>query len=341
LITESDSPFWICDTDVIFYDKAEDWKFDTAIAGFRVPEFNDEFTGAITRSRLHPSLMYIRPSKFREQAKAYESAFPVTEFNPLANLVNPLCLPLNGRGYFHDTMSMAYHAIGGTPFTEQQCDSYFHMHFGTCSDVVMPRMTNGKQMAEWRQAVLDNHELGRGSWRYQMQYFSSRKPVYDGKDVVKPVSKEDSVTARQWNAEMCLNDPEAMDCCDLAYGLFHGFDDLIDTCEDGRPTMSKQQIADLFLNETLFYNCKFYNKHRELLYPILVNINRTFADSVAWENAPEPHLRAIADINRMAGNDFYAMVALIKGGIRHRDFVARRLKEKDYLLQHSPDGYPI
>ena len=189
--------------------------------------------------------------------------------------------------------------------------------------------------------MLENHELGRGAWRQQMQYFESRRPVYDGKDVVAKITPEDSVVARKWNAEMCCNNPDAMECCDLAYGLFHGFDDLIDTCEDGRPTMSKQQMADLFLHEALFYNCRFYLAHRELLFPTMIHVNRTFADSVAWEKAPEPHLRAIADVDRMAGDSFFAMVALICGGPQHRDFVARRLKEKDYVLQHSPDGYPI
>jgi hypothetical protein len=140
LLNSEIEPFVICDTDMVFYSKVEDWKFDTALAGYRIPEFMDEFTNAITRSRLHTSLMFIDPVKFQQNIEAYEGAFPETPFNPMASYVDPLCLPLNGRGYFHDTMSMAYHAFGGTEFTQKQKDCYMHMHFGTISDLVIPRL---------------------------------------------------------------------------------------------------------------------------------------------------------------------------------------------------------
>jgi len=129
LLSSETNPFVICDTDMIFYSKVEDWKFDTALAGYRMPEFNDEFTGAITRSRLHTSLMFIDPVKFQQAAADYECGFPDTPFNPLASYVDPLCLPLKGRGYFYDTMSLAYHAIGGTEFTQQPKSAYFHFHY--------------------------------------------------------------------------------------------------------------------------------------------------------------------------------------------------------------------
>lgn len=140
LIETEREPFWICDTDMIFYSSVEEWEFDTALAGYLIPEFQDQFTGAITRSRLHTSLMYVNPVMVRDQLEKYEAQFPVTPFNPLANPYHPLCLPFNGRGYFYDTCSMLYHSIGGTSFASEHLNCYFHFFFGTLSDIVIPRL---------------------------------------------------------------------------------------------------------------------------------------------------------------------------------------------------------
>lgn len=138
LIEEADMPFWICDTDMIFYSKVEDWRFETALAGYRIPEFKDDFTVAVTRSRLHTSLLYIDPLKLKKEVENFKAPYPITVFNPPVNLFYPITYPLNGTVYFHDTMSFVYHAIGGTEFTPKQKDAYFHFFFGTFSDLVLP-----------------------------------------------------------------------------------------------------------------------------------------------------------------------------------------------------------
>lgn len=333
--------FILCDCDMHFFESVEDWAFQTALAGFRVPEFYDEFSGAITRARLHTSLLFIDPVKVREAVKAYESKIADTPFTPKVNLIFPLVLPLKDRSYFHDTCSLLFQAIGGTSFTDAQLDAFTHLNFGSCSDIVLPRLSNGDKMKQWREAVLNNPELGRGAWRMQEEFYRNRQPVYDGRNVIAPGTLEESDEATKWRNEICLGDPDAVVFCNLAFIFFHGVDDLMDSYQDGRPMMAKDILLGLFVHAAAFYNCRFYRAHQELLFPMLLDITTTYSDSVAFERSPKPWLRTIADVERMAGNRLYAMVALICGGQSHRDRIARQIKEVDWLKQHSADGRPI
>lgn len=339
VMTEND-PFFLLDTDVVFYESFEQFKFDTHLAGALSPEWDDEFTKSITRSRLHTSLLYVDPATVRGLVEEYLSQFPKTEFNPPANLFYPLQLPLRDRSYFHDTCSLLYHAIGGAPFTPRQMDAYFHMHFGTCSDLVLPHLRNAKEMQQAREAVLSNPQLGRSAWRQQQAYYESRKPVFGGKSVIAPITDENASKAREWCVKVCCGNQEAMELCDIAYNYFHGIDDLIDTMQDGRPLMNKEEMISLFFKAALFYNHPFYKKNQAILFPIILQITNTYADSVAWEQSPKAHLRAMGDVFRTCGNEFYIMIALLCGGEKHMRSFSAAIKERDWLMQHDVEGYP-
>lgn len=341
LLTTEYEPFILCDTDIHFFNNVEDWKFDTALAGFRIPEFFDEFTNAITRSRLHTSLLYIDPVKVREQVKAYESQFPSTPFNPLVNLIHPLCLPFNGRGYFHDTCSLVYHAIGGTAFTDQQKDCYYHANFGCLEDIVLPRLTTTDYFKAMRDSILANPELGRGVWRMQEQHYESRQPFMDGSNVITPVKPEEAAKAREWNFEVCKGNEEAMSFGDLWYGYVHGIDDLVDTMRDGRPTMSREQMISLFFCACLLYNHPYYLRNQRMLYPIILETTNLYKMSVGWERSPNPQLRIIGDVLRSCGLKMHTMIALLCGGEAHMIDIARRMYEQDYRFQHDANGSPI
>jgi hypothetical protein len=309
LIKIKEEPFWILDTDVAFFAPVEHWTFEHPLAGALIPEFNDPFLKAVTRSRLHTSLMHIDPVALRPSWANYLLAHPRTIYNPPANLVHPLYMPFNGRTYFYDTMSMMYHAFGGTPFTSQQKDCYMHFHFGTFSDLVLPSM--GPDVAAARAAVLADPSLGIGLWRQQEEWFNSRQFVEDGVDVIAPIKPEDAAEARKWNSELCCGNQSAMAFCDLYYAHAHSWDDLIDTMRDGRPRMSREQILSILFGTALMYNSSFFIANREMLFPIFLDVLGTYAVSVGWEQSPKEHLRKIADISRTCGNRVYYMVGLI------------------------------
>lgn len=340
LVKEQEEPFYVLDTDVIFYENFERHSFPTALAGWRTPEWKDDFTGAITRPRLHTSLLYIDPVKTKAAINEYEKQFPVTGMHPLANLFDPLFLPFNGKGYLYDTCSMLYHAIGGTPFKDTQLASFFHFNFGTISDLVLPRLKNGESIAKERARILENPELGRGRWRESLEYFAERQNVSDGADVIAPIKPEDARDALQWNEELCCGNRDAMELCDMWYAYCHGIDDLVDTMQDGRPMMSREQIISLFFKAAVFYNSRFFLQHRELFFPIVLQTTNTYADSVAWEKSPKEHLRSMGDVFRTCGNELYFMVALICGGYEHMRNMSMRIKERDWLGQHDAEGNP-
>lgn len=341
LVLQEKEPFYVLDTDVVFYQSMERFVFETALAGWRIPEWRDEFTNTVTRARLHTSLLYIDPVKVRLAAGTYQAQFPVTDFNPMANLFYPLCLPFKGTGYFYDTCGLLYHAIGGTAFTTEQLDAYFHFNFGTIPDVVLPRMKNIVEIEYLRGKVVKFPIVGRGLWREQMEYFHARPAITDGKDVIAPITNGDAAEAVRWNVELCRGNREAMNFCDMWYQYCHGIDDLIDTLEDGRPTMSKEQIISLFLKAAVFYNSRFFVENRELLFPIAIQTTNTYADSVAWENSPKAHLRIMGDVFRTCGNEMYFMVALICGGEAHMRTMSQSIKERDWLGQHDEKGQPV
>lgn len=339
LIDTEAEPFWICDTDIIFYAPVEGWKFEKPLAGALIPEFDCPFLKAITRRRLHTSLMHICPLELKVASLKYHTNHPRTIYNPPANLVHPLYLPLNGRTYFYDTMAMAYHALGGEAFTPQQKDCYFHFHFGSFSDLVLPAV--GKQLEIGRTEILHHHELGIGMWRAQEEWFSARQFEDNGTDVIAPISDKDAEEARRWNVELCQGNQAAMMFCDLWYRYCHGIDDLIDTLQDGRPRMSKEQMMSLFLNAALLYNTEFYIRNREMLCPVVLLVTNTYMDSIAWERSPKKHLRAMADVFRTCGNEMYVMVALICGGEAHMRKMSLAIKERDWLGQHDEAGNPV
>ena len=329
-------PFWICDTDVIFFESMEDYRFSGAISGWRIPEWDDEFTGCITRPRIHTCLMHIRPADLAEDIAAFKGSYNAMEdISPLPNLFAPLVVPMDGRHYFYDVCGMLHHAVIGEAFTDEIKDKFFHFNFGTISDRVLPHVKDGKNMAAAREMVLNDPQLGRGAWRLQEEYYRQHQYSEAGQRIEDSLSEEDMRLALQWNQELCQNNHDAMQFCDLWHHYVHGIDDLIDTMQDGRPIMSQDQIIGLFFHAAVLYNSAFFVSHRNLLFPIVLDITATYSDSVAWEKSPKSHLRLIADVLRTCGGQMYFMVALICGGPEHMRTMSRKIRERDWLSQHN------
>jgi len=327
-------PFWIVDTDVIFYKEVESWTTTNALFGARIPEFIDEFTGAQTKARLHTSLLRIDPVGVNEALKSYFSTQNITEFNPHASLIYPQVVAVSGIPNFYDTLASLYHAIGGEDFKPHQKDSYFHFHFGTFSDRVLEKLQDSVKIKESRERVLSNSEVGKGLWRVQEQFFRDRCPY------IKRKALEDNSNSNELCAPICLGNLDALHYCNLWFKYCHGIDDLLDTSIDGRPIMSKEEILSLFFQAACLFNSKFFVEHRQLLFPIVLQVTNTYADSVEWEQSPKAHLRVIADVLRTCGNEMLIMVALICGGEKHMRTVSQVLKEKAWLLQHDNSGNP-
>ena len=170
------APFWICDTDMIFYDAIPpDPPEPTPLWGCYIPRFSDEFTGLITEPRLHTSLLRLDPAQIEKGInKLWSTGFYPNQFCPKPSLVPPITFPVSCRLRFRDTMGSMFGAVGGIPFEAEVLDRYFHFHYGTFPDLVMPRVKDAQERSERREAILTSPELGRGVWRAQRAYFEER-----------------------------------------------------------------------------------------------------------------------------------------------------------------------
>jgi hypothetical protein len=170
LVTAERDPFWICDTDVVFFEPVQDWfvkqEGSVVFAGRKEPQFWEPWTKTIHVARLHPSLMYFNPQLMRAEMRSWPKG---EEF--LATVSYEMfkwhMVPLNGKMYFHDTMSGAHQALGGTEFTPEQNNAFEHLFNGTYIHL-MPDMRSKMNMHD---AISQNPRLARGLWAEQQQWY--------------------------------------------------------------------------------------------------------------------------------------------------------------------------
>jgi hypothetical protein len=179
LIEESTEPFWICDTDIVFWTTVEKW-FETngevTYAGRYEPEFHEEWTKTRHMERLHTCLMWINPGAVRAALRAWMAKIPPPwgrsadfpfirqHFVPLRNE-----LPL-----FYDTCAGLYHAHQGTPFSIEQDAAFDHLHCSTYLDLIGNNLS-ANNFVEAHQWVYQNHQVARGAKTQQDVYYAKQQ----------------------------------------------------------------------------------------------------------------------------------------------------------------------
>lgn len=192
-------PFWICDTDIVFFDEVEHWfsgRDDTVFSGRYEPAFREQWTGSLHVARLHPSLMWFNPQRLHIAMRKWpgQHAF----FNTVeANLFRWQWVPrrlsdyqiirLSDSGtdtdehgrtrtelWFYDTCAGLHQALGGTAFDEEQNDAFEHLHCGSYSDLIGNGVGSMGKMGVMHQAVFADPSKARGLRKMQDEYYRSR-----------------------------------------------------------------------------------------------------------------------------------------------------------------------
>lgn len=140
--------------------------------------------------------------------------------------------------------------------------------------------------------------------------------------------------------ELCKGNREAITFCNAFYQLCHMLDDLIDTKEDGRPTMTNEEILKLWAITCLMYNSPYYIRNQRHLFPSILSVTNLYATSVAWECSPINRRRMMADVLRTCGDHVLFMVAMIEGGWEHMRAMTDKIMEEDWIRQHNADDTP-
>lgn len=176
LIYAAEQPFWVCDTDLVFFDNMEADK-SGLFAGRYEPEFVEEWTRCVKPARIHPCCMWINASALRQAIRAFMCQIP-RPWRDTANfpLIRQTFVPRAGKlPLFFDTCAGLFSAVGGTTFTDQQNDCFEHLHCGTYADLVSPHLSVENLLAS-HAAICANPMLARGIRKKQDEYYASRKP---------------------------------------------------------------------------------------------------------------------------------------------------------------------
>lgn len=171
LIKQEQEPFWICDSDVVFFDRVADWfehDHDKLFAGRYEPEFWEEWTQTIHMSRLHPSLMWFNPTALRAALRAWPGRHEFFD-SVQSNLIQWNWVPEDWQVKFYDTCSGLHHALKGTAFTEEQNSKFGHVFSATYADLMSKQHPN---LDNKHMAVAANPELARGMWEEQKKWYA-------------------------------------------------------------------------------------------------------------------------------------------------------------------------
>ena len=190
LIATQNEPFWICDTDIVFFESVEAWPDSTfrnpqsalPFAGRYEPEFDEPWTQTLHVARLHTCLMWIDPAQTRVAQREVFNRIPEpwrgTANFPLVEMsfIPTLAPAPSQRGMLcYDTMAGLYQAGYGRSFTALQNAAFEHLHCATYADLAGPHLGNGR-MQEMHRRVYADPQSARGLYAQQLAYYASRPP---------------------------------------------------------------------------------------------------------------------------------------------------------------------
>lgn len=170
-------PFWICDTDMVFFDTVEDWpRHEWFLAGRKENEFLEEWTKSVHVERLHSCLLYLNPTKLwpmmRQWCKfASPNGFPT---RPQTEFIKQQFIPRGNRPMlFYDCCAGLYQAFGGYEFTQDQNDCFEHLHCGTYSDKLEGKLS--VQLGNVHKQIFKDPTLAKGMQHQQNSYYNKLK----------------------------------------------------------------------------------------------------------------------------------------------------------------------
>ena len=175
LVLRAMSPFYVCDTDVVFWHRMPGDPAATLFSGQLEPEFHEEWTRTLHVERLHTSVMSVNPTRLRPALRAWMGRIPLPwgGTGQMALIRQHFIPRRDGETLFYDTMAGAWQAGLGTPFDAEQCAAFDHLHCGTYSDLVdAPSLAGLRAM---HRQVFDDPARAKGLRAAQQQYYNTRK----------------------------------------------------------------------------------------------------------------------------------------------------------------------
>lgn len=170
LIETEVNPFWIVDTDVVFFDNMEtEYYTNSAMAGTFIPKFRDPYTQYLTVQKLHTCVMTINPRVIKESLKPKSVFYAPDQTEPPITARRKL-FKFGHSMLHHDTMSEIYHSLGGEEFQESTKNKFGHINCGTYADRIDNYIPG--YLARCHK-LADNPRLLKGIWRDDEAFYKS------------------------------------------------------------------------------------------------------------------------------------------------------------------------
>ena len=175
LVQNERDPFWICDTDLVFFGPVQDWfrgrENDVLYSGRFEPTFWGGWTQTMHMERLHPSLMWFNPQLLRAAARSTPTGnqfLSTIELNLYRWQMVPERKADGSRLFkFYDTCSGLWHALDGLPFTEEMSDQYEHLYNGSYLHL-MPGVDG---MLKMHDDIFKHPAAAKGLWKSQQKWY--------------------------------------------------------------------------------------------------------------------------------------------------------------------------
>jgi hypothetical protein len=178
LVMTEMNPFWICDTDMIFYKSVEDFNITTDIAGRLQPAYYEPWTKSFSVERIHTCLMRLDPCHIRGSLMTWcRERLPEALVKTTIPFIAINFIPINGRLMLYDTCAGLYNICTKTIFDDAQNEAFAHLHSGTHINEVSEQCEEFAGLFDLHKAVISNPELGKLLKKQQDNFYESHKTI--------------------------------------------------------------------------------------------------------------------------------------------------------------------
>lgn len=115
----------------------------------------------------------------------------------------------------------------------------------------------------------------------------------------------------------------------------------IDDYVDGDVAKTDENFLAILANSCRLYSCNYFAANSHLLYPLIINITNSYADSLIYENSKEKWKRQFGDVLRSSGNEMILGIINLEYGYEKAREFSLLIREDSYYQHHDIKGNPV
>jgi hypothetical protein len=173
VIGSSAETLFIVDGDTVFWESCEHFRFDSPLAGLKVPNMWNEFAQCPSMERVHTSHMTIRPEELRQAIAKVDKTYGKYPVYAEADYFSPRIVFQYGLPTFYDSLAQLSQAVKWYRYGETELNCYDHVNSASFYDVMYERLEQREKFAELHELARTNPAALRGLWRKVNKYYEA------------------------------------------------------------------------------------------------------------------------------------------------------------------------